>query len=120
MNKTIITLITIIMITQAKRHFIENKIQKYQELLGGVKWQSPKSFKNDKNYSKALEEARQEFHHVCHLSNNVAWVKVGKAGFQIVQGIMWWFEVKLSDKGAYQMKVYQDLEGTFELVECKK
>ncbi|CAK91066.1 unnamed protein product (macronuclear) [Paramecium tetraurelia] len=108
------------MITQAKRHFIENKIQKNQELLGGVRWQSPNNYKNDENYFQALEKAKQDFHKVCHLPNGVTWVKVEKVGLQIVQGRMWWFEVKLSDKKTYQMEVYQDLQDTFELDECNK
>ncbi|CAD8111954.1 unnamed protein product [Paramecium primaurelia] len=119
-NKIIIVLITIILITHGKRHFIENKIHNKQELDGGIKWESPESFHNDEDYQKAINQARHEFHHICHLSIDVTWIRVDKVGFQIVAGVMWWLEVELSDDEVYEMKVYQELEGTFKLVGCTK
>ncbi|CAD8208087.1 unnamed protein product [Paramecium pentaurelia] len=120
MNKIIIVFLTIILITQAKRHFIENKVNQKQELLGGIKWKSPQKFNNDEDYQKAIEKARHEFHHICNLSIDITWIRVEKVGFQIVAGVMWWLEVELSNDQIYEMKVYQELEGTFELVECNK
>ncbi|CAD8207088.1 unnamed protein product [Paramecium octaurelia] len=120
MNITIIVLITILLIAQGKRHIIENKMHKKQQLEGGISWESPESFHNDEDYQKAIEKARHEFHQVCHLSVDITWVRVDKVGFQIVAGVMWWLEVELSDDKVYEMKVYQELEGTFKLVECSK
>ncbi|CAD8120229.1 unnamed protein product [Paramecium sonneborni] len=118
MNKTILVLIAIILLTQGKRHYIENKINKKQELLGGIRWDTPENFKNDEDYQKAVRTARNEFHQVCHLQNNVIWIRVDKVGFQIVEGIMWWLEVQLSSIKVQEMKVLQELEGTFKLVGC--
>ncbi|CAD8112339.1 unnamed protein product [Paramecium sonneborni] len=119
MNKTIIVLITIILLVEGKRHYIENKMhKKQQELAGGIRWESPQNFHNDEDYKKAVQKAMHEFHGVCHVSIEVSWIRVEKVGFQIVAGVMWWLEVELSNNEVYEMKVLQELEGTFELVGC--
>ncbi|CAD8210661.1 unnamed protein product [Paramecium octaurelia] len=82
-------------------------------------WKSASEYSNNPTYTQVVEVAKKNSSQQCKLGKTVKLKKVLKVAKQLVQGMLWNLQVEFSDNSTKVLKVYEDLDGSFEFDSCK-